>query len=226
MWTCLNFFITDDEMLRLLEASDDWPTASLEASELFPDRTMFTETDTEDESQVDEVQSSSDAPSTSRTQLLDEGAVSPSTNHISSQRRWPRFHLFHGNSHFRKRFLTDTDEAAGQQVTEPTLLSPVEYFSGYISEEIWNALTLETQKKHMSETGNPLALTVEEMKAFIGITFVMSVLKYPRQHMYWQQNFRIKLIADCMSRKKYEAIRCNLRVIDNNLPTLAKKKTG
>lgn len=80
------------------------------------------------------------------------------------------------------------------------------------------------KKKHMSETGKPLALTVEEMKTFIGITFVMSVLKYPRQHMYWQKNFRIKLIADCMSRKKYELIRSNLRVVDNNLTTPAKKK--
>lgn len=60
---------------------------------------------------MDEVESSSDAPSA--TQFLDKEAVSPSTSHISSQRReLSRSHLFHKNSHFRKLFLTDSDEAA------------------------------------------------------------------------------------------------------------------
>ena len=151
------FFTDDEEILRLLEASDgeeeqvdeydDWPTASLEARELFPDETIVTETDTEDESQVDEV-ASSVAPSTSGAQLLDELADPPSTSHTSSQRRvQSRSHLFKRNSHFRKRFPPDTDEAARQLNTVPTLVSPLEYFSGYISEEIWDALTLETQKK-------------------------------------------------------------------------------
>lgn len=96
---------------------------------------------------MDEVESSSDAPSTS-TAHLDDLAVHPSPNHASNQRRVVnRSHLFHRDSHFRKMLPADTDEAARQQVTEPTVVSPVEYFSGYISEEIWNALTLETHTK-------------------------------------------------------------------------------
>ena len=78
----------------------------------------------------------------------------------------------------------------------------------------------------MTDKEKPLSLTVDEMQTFVGITFLMSILKFLRQNMYWQQQTRIKLIADNMSRGKYEVVRSHLKVVDDNLPTPAKKKTG
>lgn len=134
---------------------DDWPTP-FQPSERFPDATVFTETETEDKSQEDEVESSSDALSTIRTQLLDEGAsngnlaVSASTSQSLRQRTLAnRFHLFHSNEHFRKIFLIETDDAGSQQTAQLTIVSPAEYFRSYISEEVWD--TLRKEKAYVEE---------------------------------------------------------------------------
>lgn len=64
----------------------------------------------------------------------------------------------------------------------------------------------------MTNTGKPMILTSTDISKFLGITIVMSYLKYPKIRMYWQEKTRVPQVADKMPRNKYFIIRNNLRV--------------
>ncbi|XP_069979449.1 piggyBac transposable element-derived protein 3-like [Penaeus vannamei] len=76
---------------------------------------------------------------------------------------------------YRQVFQYSPDEVVGS--SEP--LSPTDYFNGYISENILESLTVETQENYFVKTGNPLQVNKDIMKKFIGINFIMGVLKFP-----------------------------------------------
>lgn len=44
---------------------------------------------------------------------------------------------------------------------------------------------------------------------------MMGVLKYPRIDMYWEQKFRVNIIADTMPRNRFYSIRQNIHIINN-----------
>ena len=67
-----------------------------------------------------------------------------------------------------------------QAVGNPTVLSPVDYFMAYLSDEILESLTVETQKRYMAVKGRPFMFTTDIMTKFVGITFMTSICKFPR----------------------------------------------
>lgn len=44
---------------------------------------------------------------------------------------------------------------------------------------------------------------------------MMGVLKYPRIGMYWENKFRVNIIADTMSRNRFYSIRQHIHIINN-----------
>ncbi|KAK4301546.1 hypothetical protein Pmani_026324 [Petrolisthes manimaculis] len=199
-----------------LSEDDDWPEPSLSpVQDLFPEA-VVTEDDTENDTQVDDIESSID---TSNTSLLSPStslqgtshSPEPTTSRGSRRSATTRPHLFTRNTNFNREFTV----AGASAVMQPTVLSPVEYFLAYLSDDVWDALTLETQKKYMSRTGRNLALTVMEMKRYVEMSFMMSVLQFPRLNMYWQERTKINLIVENMSRARFELIRSNLKLVDD-----------
>ena len=61
----------------------------------------------------------------------------------------------------------------------------------------------------------PLNLTCKELEQFIGILFVMSIVKMPSTRDYWDKNIRYDKIADIMPIKRFEQIKRFLHVSDN-----------
>ncbi|XP_025190428.1 LOW QUALITY PROTEIN: piggyBac transposable element-derived protein 1-like [Melanaphis sacchari] len=54
-----------------------------------------------------------------------------------------------------------------------------------------------------------------EIRSFIAIQMMMGVLKYPRIGIYWEEKFRVNLIADTMPRNRFYSIRQNIHIINN-----------
>lgn len=54
-----------------------------------------------------------------------------------------------------------------------------------------------------------------EMKIMIAIHMLFGVLNYPRSRMYWENKYRINIIADNMSRNRSFQLRNCFHVIDN-----------
>ena len=70
----------------------------------------------------------------------------------------------------------------------------------------------------VAKTGKPLQTNSVELKKFFGMNLVMGCISYPRLSMYWQQGIALKIVADCMSRDRFLAMRTNLHFVDTVAP--------
>ena len=66
------------------------------------------------------------------------------------------------------------------------------------------------------DVNKSLALTSEELEQFIGILFVMSIVKMLSTRDYWEKNMRYEKIADVMPVKRFEQIQ-RLLHLNNNM---------
>jgi len=199
---------------------DDWPSSPLRRRELFHELCANTESSA---SESDE-ENNRDGNVTTRSPEVTSSTAAAQTG-PSRNLNTNGCHHFRRNINFNHRFTVDVDNHFQGTNFQPTVLSPVDYFMAYLSPEILDAMTLETQKKYMSKKGKPLSLTVDQMKKFIGINFLMSVLKFPRIKMYWQKKTRISVIADAMSRDMFSVIIASLKVFDESLLNAAQRKS-
>ncbi|KAJ8947602.1 hypothetical protein NQ318_010114 [Aromia moschata] len=100
---------------------------------------------------------------------------------------------------------------------ESQLPSETELFLRFFNEEVIDMFVFwsnnyATKKKR---TGN---MTHEEMYAFIGILLLSGYLPVPRRRMFWEQRKDTQniLVADALSRDRFESIMQNLHCCDND----------
>jgi hypothetical protein len=81
----------------------------------------------------------------------------------------------------------------GPKIDMPDDAQADDYFSLVFDERVWDLLVTETNRYQHQTISDPEHsrpwedVTVEEMKAFIGILMLMGILKLPRLELYWQQ---------------------------------------
>ena len=97
-------------------------------------------------------------------------------------------------------------------------------FYRYFTDEVWNLLVTETNRyaqANLSSMPNARAwtdVTIEEMKAFIGITILMGIIQLPRFDMYWQTSnplITTSGVSSIMSRIRFQQIFRYLHLADN-----------
>jgi len=78
---------------------------------------------------------------------------------------------------------------------------------------------------YATQRGKTLNLRIEELKAFIGINFVMGYNRLLSWKDYWStsNNLGVKIISDAMSRKRFDDILCFLHINNNNVKTTDNK---
>ena len=92
---------------------------------------------------------------------------------------------------------------------------PIDYFHQYYDETFFRKLT-ENTNIHFHQSCNTLLNASEnEMRCYVGMTLLMSVLGYPRIRMYWSNSFKLPLISSTMSRNRYFKLRNFLHVVNN-----------
>nr|CAH7768236.1 unnamed protein product [Callosobruchus chinensis] len=81
-----------------------------------------------------------------------------------------------------------------------------------------------TNVRFTHEKGRPMNLIAEEEKKFIGISILMSCLRYPQIKMYWAKMTKVTSVAGSMARDRCFQIRSNLKVvIDADVPENERK---
>lgn len=96
--------------------------------------------------------------------------------------------------------------------------SPVDYFSQLFTNDLMTEIVEQTNLYACQKGKDNLALTVGELKIYLGVVLVMTYIKYPRIRHYWctEHGLRMNLIADAMSLNRWEDIRRYLHFIDSS----------
>ena len=103
--------------------------------------------------------------------------------------------------------------------------SAVDLFYNYFTEDVWALLVTETNRyaqQNLSEKPSARVWTevsVEEMKAFIGLLITMGIVKLPRFTMYWQKSscfISTGGIFDVMSKTRFQGIFRFLHLADSS----------
>ncbi|XP_046396458.1 piggyBac transposable element-derived protein 3-like [Ischnura elegans] len=95
---------------------------------------------------------------------------------------------------------------------------PVDYFLGLITEKYMNDLVEQSCLYAFQNGKENFKLTISELKVFLGITLVMTYVKYPRVRLYWSSDtgLKLSLVAENMTINRYEEIRRYLHFTDSS----------
>ena len=96
------------------------------------------------------------------------------------------------------------------------LQEPIDYFRDIINDELI-ARIVEASNTYAAQVDidKPLNLTSDELEQFIGILFLMSVVKMPNTRAYWERFLQYDRIASIMSVRRFERIKRFLHCNDN-----------
>ena len=103
----------------------------------------------------------------------------------------------------------------GPRVHLGSTLTPSQLFCKYFTDEVWDLLVTETNRYAClrfpcRQHARPWTdVSIEEMKAFIGMLILMGVLQLPRIEMYWQIDddlIKTPGVSSIMSRVRFQQI--------------------
>ena len=106
---------------------------------------------------------------------------------------------------------------------EPSESTPLQIFSRFFTDEVWELLVLETNRFAALVCGTtPRArpwsdVSQQEMRAFFGVLIYMGVCRLPRLGLYWTTKFPLDVggVADVLSIKRFQQLFRCLHLADN-----------
>lgn len=110
--------------------------------------------------------------------------------------------------------------------THPDLdyVSTIDSFKTFVPDTLIEDIASATSNFIRFGNGREIFLGRQDIEKFIGVSIMMSYLRYPRIRMYWAARTRVPDIANTMTRDKYFLIRSHFRVRDYTLVTPEEKK--
>jgi len=96
------------------------------------------------------------------------------------------------------------------------ILTPLDYFSKYFSENDFASMSKFTNiYAEQKLSTNFKTCSASEIKILVAIHMMFGVLKYPRTSMYWQEKYRVNIVADNMTRNRFYELRSMFHVMNN-----------
>lgn len=99
------------------------------------------------------------------------------------------------------------------------LLTPMEIFMEVTQlDKLLTDIVVKESIRYAEQNGRPFTIDLEEMKAFLGMNFVMSYHVLPTIRNYWstEEDMGVPFIANIMPRTRFEQIRQNLHFCNND----------
>lgn len=99
------------------------------------------------------------------------------------------------------------------------LLSPYEYFKGYVPNSVFLELAEKTNRYSVFHEGGSVNTNEAEIRRLVALHLTMGVLHYPRLRLYWKPSMKCDIVASAgLSRNRFEKLRNNLHIVDVNYP--------
>ncbi|KAM7306155.1 piggyBac transposable element-derived protein 4-like [Ixodes scapularis] len=117
----------------------------------------------------------------------------------------------------------DRDPRYSEKLTEASGVADV--FGLYFDEEVLDTIVLETNRyAHQKRRAGWKNLTTDELKAYLGMLFLMSVHPVHHVYLYWSTDkfFNVSEISNVMTFKRFQAIMNSLHLNNHEL----EKKRG
>lgn len=95
-------------------------------------------------------------------------------------------------------------------------LSAKQLFDLFVSRSMLGHVVEETNNYYMQKHGTPLNMTVEELTSVLGMFFRMGLVDMHNVRAYWEHGSRYELVAQVMSRNRFEKIAGHLHFADND----------
>lgn len=101
-----------------------------------------------------------------------------------------------------------------------------DYITMYLDDSVIENICSCTNLKYSLDHDNkPMNLSIDEVNKFLGISILMSCLKFPQVKMFWATTTRVERIVKSMSRRRFFSLRTHLKVVvDNDVPEEIKRK--
>ncbi|GBP35934.1 PiggyBac transposable element-derived protein 1 [Eumeta japonica] len=97
------------------------------------------------------------------------------------------------------------------------LEEPAEFFKFLFTDELIRTIIDQSNLKSVQDNINRFAnITKDEMEQFIGIVFLVSIVKLPAAHSYWNISIGQAQVYEIMTCNRFEVIKQNLHFNDNN----------
>ena len=115
------------------------------------------------------------------------------------------------------------------------LTSPITFFELFLTDELLEEITFQTNMYNTQRSSNGYKVAVKRRRSsdtsykkistvtkaeiikFIGIVLYMGIHKLPNRRLYWGNKTQVPLIAEAMSRNRFEEILSILHFNDNQL---------
>ena len=93
---------------------------------------------------------------------------------------------------------------------------PIEFYKRFMNNDLLDKIVDESNKYAIqTNLGSPLNLTSKVLEQFLGILYVMSLVKMPSTRLYWSTEFNYDKVASIMTINRFEKIKKFLHCNDN-----------
>ena len=96
----------------------------------------------------------------------------------------------------------------GPTTSLPFDAKPVDYFLQLFPQSLFEKIKVETERYAHQKGKLSFQTSVEEMRAYLGMLFLMGVVRLPGYRHYWSKNtvLRQAHICNVMTRNRYEVL--------------------
>ena len=85
---------------------------------------------------------------------------------------------------------------------------PIEYFRAIFDQALFDQIVSQSNLYAIQNNpSKPLGLTGAELEQFVGILFMMSIVRMPRARMYWSAGTRYEKVASVMPLRRFETVK-------------------
>uniref|UniRef100_A0A3Q2EIN5 PiggyBac transposable element-derived protein domain-containing protein n=1 Tax=Cyprinodon variegatus TaxID=28743 RepID=A0A3Q2EIN5_CYPVA len=117
----------------------------------------------------------------------------------------------------KKNFISPNTDFSGLDIIgdDISLHTPLEYFQNFVSEDMTEALTQNTNEYSFQTHGTSVNTTAKEIEKMFGMYLKMSLVQMAGTRMYWETETRDSPIADVMPRNRFQSLLTSLHFVNN-----------
>ncbi|XP_051556876.1 uncharacterized protein LOC127442736 [Myxocyprinus asiaticus] len=126
----------------------------------------------------------------------------------------------------KRDFVSPNTDFSGPDVTngDVSIHTPLEYFQRYMSEDMLQALTQNTNEYKFPKTGRSVNTNKKEIEKVIGIYLKMGLVQMSGVSMYWETALWYNQVSDVISCSRFQELLRSLHFV-NNLTVPETEKT-